>query len=113
MLGIFLAERLSPRQHGFQPGKGTKTAWADLLSKIHKYKYVYEIDLKGCFPNIDFEMIVSKLKGLGTPYRITKFIEELAERTPVFKSKSGKGNAIGVNDAAVEDTDQAILNKIA
>jgi len=74
---------------------------------------VYEIDLKGCFPNIDFEMIVSRLRELGTPYRITKFIEELSERTPIFKSKSGKGKAIGINDIAAEGTDEAILNKIA
>jgi len=48
----FVKDKMKENQHAYLPGRGTKTAWADLLKKSEKYKYIYEIDLKGCFDNI-------------------------------------------------------------
>jgi len=82
MLQIFLKTRITNRQHGFQPGKGTLTAWKDLLNKIHNYKYVYEIDLKQCFPSIRMDFILSELKLAGMPKFAQEKFRNLCLSTP-------------------------------
>lgn len=34
-------------QHGFRPGRGTMTAWNEILTKVIKSRDIYEFDLKG------------------------------------------------------------------
>jgi hypothetical protein len=51
-LTMFLNEYLGDNQHAYRPRRGALTAWKDVFSKIDKYDYIYEIDLKQCFPSI-------------------------------------------------------------
>jgi len=39
-------------QHAYLPGRGTKTAWQEIIAKVIKAKNIYETDLKGFFDNI-------------------------------------------------------------
>lgn len=82
MLELFLHGVLSARQHGFQPGKGTFTAWKDLVGKIDRYKYVYEIDLKGCFPNISATRVTACLEKLGVPPAVFYWLENINRCDP-------------------------------
>lgn len=81
-MSIFLEGKITERQHGFQPGKGTLTAWKDLIPKIEKYKYVSEIDLKGCFPNIVISYVIDKLKELGVPNDYATYLLEINKSNP-------------------------------
>lgn len=52
-------DRLLPDwQHGFRPGRGVKTAWQVVLTKVIKARYIYEFDLKGFFDNVNVSKVV-------------------------------------------------------
>jgi len=63
-LYIYVKDQFLDSQHGFLPGKGSLTAWQDLLGKIEKYPYIYEFDLKQCFPTINILKISQILSRL-------------------------------------------------
>lgn len=81
-LTMFLEKKLMSTQHAYQPGKGTTTAMADILTKVKKYKYIYEIDLKGCFPSINLKPIVDKLLDMGVHYKFVLHLEQLNLSSP-------------------------------
>lgn len=83
-LQIFLEDYISPRQHAYQPGKGCVSAWKDLAKKMENYKYVYEIDLKGCFDNIQLDNVLNILEKLGMPKRTLYHIENINLSIPEF-----------------------------
>lgn len=84
-LTYFLMDVISPNQHAYRPKKGTLTAWKSLVSKLNKYPYIYEIDLKGCFDNIQSEYVSHDLEQLGMPPRYKYYLENLNRCTPRFK----------------------------
>lgn len=86
-LTFFLTPTISKRQHAFIPRKGTLTAWTSLVEKIPKYRYIYEIDLKGCFDNIQSEYVSHELEKLGVPPRYIYYLENLNRCTPKFKKE--------------------------
>jgi len=49
-------------QHGFRPGRGTLTAWKDLLIKVRPSPHIYEFDLKQCFPSISLPRLEWRLR---------------------------------------------------
>jgi hypothetical protein len=79
---LFLEGKLMPSQHAYQPGRGTTTAMADVLDKVKRYKYIYEIDFKGCFPSINLKGIVDKLLDLGLHYKDVLYLEQLNLSSP-------------------------------
>jgi len=81
-LTLFLETKLNKSQHAYQPGKGTTTAMAEVLEKVRKYKYIYEVDFKGCFPSINIHNIIEKLLKLGMPMEQVAYIESLNLSTP-------------------------------
>lgn len=111
MLSIFLRNKISKRQHGFQPMKGTLSAWKDLLGKIHKYKYVYEIDLKGCFPNIAANKITTLLKQEGTPPAVYYWLENINRSIPKFPKKDGKETYLVDESIVTDKRDTALAVK--
>ena len=56
-LNIWLRKYTLPSQHDFIPGRGTLTAWKEILEKVIKAKYIYECDLKQFFPSINVNYI--------------------------------------------------------
>jgi hypothetical protein len=73
----FVRPSLKANQHAYSFGKGTYTAWKSLVSKINKYKYIYEYDLKGCFDNISVDHITEYLKTLGSPMGLNYHLENI------------------------------------
>lgn len=76
-LVMFVEGYIGKRQHGFIPGKGTLTAWKALTSKLHKYNYIMEIDLRNCFGEIQADAVSRILLELGAPKRAVEYIEEI------------------------------------
>jgi len=98
-LYIYLEDYFLPSQHGFIPGKGTLTAWREIFSKVEKYKYVYEFDLRNCFGNLDTRVISDILMKLGVPSQLAYWLEdintsqpELPEERKLDESKVDKVN---------------------
>jgi hypothetical protein len=48
-----------PHQHGFIPGKGTTTAWIDILKDKISLRNMWEIDFKGMFPSVQIKDTIS------------------------------------------------------
>lgn len=98
MLQIFLEEKIGDRQHGFQPGRGTMTAWMSVLQSIHKYKYVYEIDLKQCFPSISVVKVTETLANLGVPLGTCYHLENINRCKPILPN----GEEIRLDESVVQ-----------
>lgn len=83
----FLDEYLGERQHAYRPKRGTLTAWKSLVTKISKYKYIYEIDLRNCFGEIQGQFVTDILMKLGMPPGDCYYLENLNRCTPQFRDK--------------------------
>lgn len=86
-LVLNLDKGISNSQHGFRPGKGTLTAWLDILKNIGNYKYVFEFDYKQFFPSIAVNKISEVLKEEGIPEHIVDRIEKINECQPKLQEK--------------------------
>lgn len=64
-LGVFLENKLNPRQFGHRHGKGAADAWREILKHQHGYKYIYEFDFKGFHDEIRRHFLVKSLTNLG------------------------------------------------
>lgn len=78
----YLRTKLNHSQHAYKPYHGTITAWIELFSKIFKYKYIYEFDLKGFFPNVNPEFCYEILKDNGVPERMIKILRKAYTTIP-------------------------------
>jgi len=61
MMVEMLIQKIPSSQHAYQPGKGVKSAWTEVLEKIEKYDYVYETDLVSFFDKISINGIMALL----------------------------------------------------
>jgi hypothetical protein len=80
-LYIFLEDKFLPSQHGFIPGKGTLTAWKEVMT-IQKAKYIFEYDLEKYFDSVNIVKIMSYLEDLGVPYPLVIWMEQVHISTP-------------------------------
>jgi hypothetical protein len=64
-LGIFLENKLNPRQFGHRHGRGAADAWREILKHQYGYKYIYEFDFKGFHDEIRRHFLVKSLTNLG------------------------------------------------
>jgi hypothetical protein len=92
MLNSFLLEILRPEipssQHGFQPGKGVKSCWKELLNK--NSPNMYETDLKNYFNEVSSWRIGSILEQLAKETKLRDYIFELLKSVPKFPKKLPK-----------------------
>lgn len=77
---------LKDSQHGFRPKRGTLTAWKAMFTKVIFAPFMYEIDLKQCFPSISlpklYELLITKH---GMSPKVAELFIRLNEGTPEFK----------------------------
>jgi hypothetical protein len=72
-------------QHGFVPGRGTMTAWKEILMKTIKSPNIYEIDLKQCFPSINLVRLRKVLEQrYSLPVTASRFYQSLNFSLPVL-----------------------------
>lgn len=82
MIQLFLMDEILPTQHGFIPGRGTLSAWREIIAKVLKAPFIYECDLKGFFDNVNVAKISEILLNKGTPKRIMYYLENINRCTP-------------------------------
>jgi len=74
------------QQHGFLPGRGTLTAWKQILKECINSQVIYEIDLKQCFPSISLPRLTYLMEEkYRVPKYIARFYETLNYSLPQFK----------------------------
>jgi len=61
ILEAYYEPRFSDRSHGFRPGRGCHTALADMKKKFRGTTWFIEGDIKGCFDNIDHDILLDIL----------------------------------------------------
>ena len=59
--GSLLRAAVSDRSHGFRPGRGCHTALSNVVDHWTGVRWFVEGDIKGCFDNIDHEVLLSVL----------------------------------------------------
>lgn len=63
----FLRDEVEKFNHAFLPGKGTLTAWRDIITKVLNKKNIYEFDLQSFFDNIYIDDLSESLRDKGMP----------------------------------------------
>lgn len=81
-LTIFLTPHLLPSQHGFIPGRGTLSAWKEIMDKVINKAYIYECDLKQCFPSVNVTHVTDQLEAIGMPKRTLYWLENVNRVAP-------------------------------
>jgi group II intron reverse transcriptase/maturase len=61
MLEAYYEPRFRDSSHGFRPGRGCHTALANLKVKFHGAVWIIEGDIRGCFDNIDHDLLMEIL----------------------------------------------------
>jgi hypothetical protein len=87
MLHLFLEPHISESQHAFMPGRGTLSAWREVISKINKYDYVYETDLVKFFDSVNITYITEKLLKVGMPEHVANYIQAINFSAPKLKNQ--------------------------
>lgn len=44
-----------PSQHGFIPGKGTTTAWQEIITRVIPARFIFEVDFKEFYDRINLD----------------------------------------------------------
>ena len=61
ILEAYYEPQFSDRSHGFRPGRGCHTALSNVVDHWTGVRWFVEGDIKGCFDNIDHEVLLSVL----------------------------------------------------
>jgi hypothetical protein len=77
---IFVYCFIGKYQHGFLPGRGTATAWAQLITMI-KSPFLWEFDLEGAFPSLNVNVVCDRLIINGCPAPIANYIRSMSLAT--------------------------------
>jgi len=59
----YVKPEISPSQHGYQPGKGSLTAWQDIFKRLKTAENIYEFDLKNFFGSLRLGEVQNQLYG--------------------------------------------------
>jgi hypothetical protein len=84
---------MHPSQHGFIPGKGTDTAWQEVIDKVIPTKYIYEVDLKEFYDRINLDYLRNFLIKTGLNPDFVHQIISLSRTAPqpnYIKKSKGK-----------------------
>jgi len=77
---------INPRQHAFMAGRGTLTAWKQILGEAINKKFIFEFDLKQHFPSISLpklhEILVNRHRF---PVDVSYFLSAINYSTPTFE----------------------------
>ena len=86
LLSIYISGQvlINPNQHGFQPGKGTLTAWKQIISEVIEAENIWEFDLVKFFDEIHVQAILDKLIEKDCPFFIQKLLGELCMSKPIL-----------------------------
>jgi group II intron reverse transcriptase/maturase len=79
VLDSYYEPQFSTTSHGFRAGRGCHTALEQIKYNWHGTKWFIEGDIKGCFDNIDHEILLSILREKITDNRFLRMIYNLLQ----------------------------------
>lgn len=77
LLEPFYEPQFSKRSHGFRPGRGCHTALQQIAQKHRDVSWFIEGDIKGCFDNIDHEILLEIVEEKIKDKRFTRLLKHL------------------------------------
>jgi group II intron reverse transcriptase/maturase len=77
ILEAYYEPQFSDRSHGFRPKRGCHTALSEIRNVWAGTSWFIEGDIKGCFDNIDHEVLLSILRADISDNRFLRLIENL------------------------------------
>ena len=77
ILEAYYEPQFSDHSHGFRPGLGCDTALQDISQTWKGTKWFIEGDIKGCFDNIDHQILLSILREKIRDNRFLRLIENM------------------------------------
>jgi len=84
---------LKPTQHGFIHGRGTLTAWKEILRSVRQAPDIFEIDLKQCFPSISLPFLrMVLINRHKLPESVARFYTSLNYSIPAINGEWIKDN---------------------
>jgi hypothetical protein len=82
---MYVKDYLLPSQHGFVPGRGTLSAWKEIMTKVINKPYIYECDLKQFFPSVNVSKLGKLLEtDLKLPLTVSTGLFELNSSLPIL-----------------------------
>jgi len=84
MLILWFENEMLPTQHAYLPGRGTKTAWQQVIQEVIKAKNIYETDLKGFFDNVSLHEINKILRQGDVSLDLRIWIYNMSKSLPRF-----------------------------
>lgn len=79
LLEAYYEPQFSDRSHGFRPGRGCHTALREVYYNWRGTTWLIEGDIRGCFDNLDHDMLMSILRENILDQRFLRLIESLLE----------------------------------
>jgi group II intron reverse transcriptase/maturase len=79
LLEAYYEPQFSDHSHGFRPGRGCHTALLDVTRIGKGTKWFIEGDIKGCFDNIDHQVVLSILREKILDNRFLRLVEQLLQ----------------------------------
>lgn len=87
MITLATEGQLLDCQHGYRPGRGTLSAWRDILLKIIDKDYIYETDLKNFFGEVLLTSVDDQFSEAKVPGLTRKWFYDLNKSYPKLPSK--------------------------
>jgi len=79
LLESYYEPRFSDRSHGFRRGRGYHTALREITQKWRGIKWFVEGDIKGCYDNIDHDVLLAALSENIHDNRLLRLISNMLE----------------------------------
>ena len=90
ILEAYYEPQFSDHSHGFRPGRGCHTALGDVVTHWTGVRWFVEGDIKGCFDNIDHEVLLSVLGEKLHDNRFLRLLKYLLKAGYVEDWKYGR-----------------------
>ena len=90
ILEAYYEPQFSDRSHGFRPGRGCHTALSNVVDYWSGVRWFVEGDIKGCFDNIDHEVMLSVLGEKLHDNRFLRLLKYLLKAGYVEDWKYGR-----------------------
>ena len=71
----WLSPWISSSQHGFLSGRGTMTAWQDIIDHVLNSRNIWEYDMKKFFDSINITYLSLVLLSTGVPSHLVEYME--------------------------------------
>ena len=106
--GYWFNERVSPKQHGHRPGKGSVTCWKDIMARVDKYPYIYEFDYTKFHDRIDRHLLMRSLQFMGvSDERVRKYLNLMSPWIRGFDEKDSARMTIALPEWRASDRNRA------